>query len=172
MLRGRSRLFWALVALAAAVVVFYLPSLVAYRYTAASQSASFLTHPWRSWPFLFAAFTVPGDSQLKTSGAAFQRADEMFRGGGVEVDAARLLYLPVGRRYVFDVILGEPKGTAADDLRSAAAPPAEAAITPPFRFVWQIEGRVPKMAGDTPLVVAMLDYRSGQALFDIRGELP
>lgn len=172
MLRGRSKLFWALVALAVACVAFYLPSLVAYRYTAASQNGGFLSHPWRSWSFLVAALTVPGESQLKTSGAAFQRADQLYAGSQLEVVAARLLYLTPDEPYTFAVLL--------DDTADADLPPAlrrttdkaagwRVTITPPFRFVWQIEGRW--RANDHELVIAMLDYRSGDVLWDIRGKL-
>lgn len=172
MLRGRSKLFWALVALAVAAVVFYLPSLVAYRYTATSQNAGFLSHPWRSWSFLVAALTVPGDSQLKTSGAAFQRADQLFQGGDFEVIAARLLYLTPGEPYAFSPLPDDADDADLPDaLRSLSADPSrwQVTIVPPFRFVWQIEGRL--RSGDRELVIAMLDYRSGDVLWDIRGEL-
>lgn len=164
MLRGRSKLFWALVALVAALVVFYLPSLVAYRYTAGSQNASFLTHPWRSWRFLVAGLTVPGDSRLKTSGAAYQEADRLFRGSEFEVVAARLLYLDPGDAYTFEPL------PADADRSGLPADLDQATIVPPFRFVWQIEGRVRRSSQD--LVIAMLDYRSGDALWDVREELP
>jgi len=171
-LRGRSRLFWALVALAAAIVVFYLPSLVAYRYTAAAQNTTFLTRPWRSWQFLVAAFTVPGDSQLKTSGAAFQAADALFDDSGVNVDAARLLYLTPGRPYTFDILLEEPDTSDGGRDRTGTLPSLTITIVPPFRFVWQIEGTVPRLAGETRMVVAMLDYRSGRVLWDVRDDMP
>jgi len=163
-LRGRSKLFWALVALVAALVVFYLPSLVAYRYTAGSQNASFLTHPWRSWRFLVAGLTVPGDSRLKTSGAAYQEADRLFRGSELEVVAARLLYLDPGDAYTFEPL------PADADRSGLPADLDQATIVPPFRFVWQIEGRVRRSGQD--LVIAMLDYRSGDVLWDVREELP
>jgi hypothetical protein len=165
MLRGRSKLFWALVALVAVLVVFYLPSLVAYRYTAGSQNASFLTHPWRSWRFLVAGLTVPGDSRLKTSGAAYQEADQLFRGSDFEVVAARLLYLNPGDAHTF-----EPLPDGADLSGLPAGLDQAATIVPPFRFVWQIEGTVRRSGQD--LIIAMLDYRSGDVLWDVREELP
>jgi len=171
-LRGRSKLFWALIALAAAVVVFYLPSLVAYRYTASAQNTQFLTHPWRSWQFLVAAFTVPGDSQLKTSGAAFQAADALFEDTGVNVDAARLLYLRPGEPYSFYILLEEPDTSDGGRDRTAALPSLEVTVVPSFRFVWQIEGTVPRLAGETRVVVAVLDYRSGRTLWNIRDDMP
>jgi hypothetical protein len=171
MLRGRSKLFWALVALAVAVVVFYLPSLVAYRYTADAQSSSYLTHPWRSWRFVVAALTVPGDSQLKTSGTAFRDADEYFDRTNVDVVAAQLLYLPVDEPYTFTPLIdaGDDETTAAQsDAAVIAALADPATIVPPFRFVWQIEGFYGR-GGDAPeTIVAMIDYRSGEVLWDIR----
>lgn len=166
MLRGRSKLFWVLVALVTALAVFYLPSLVAYRYTAASQNAGFLTHPWRSWSFLVAALTVPGDSQLKTSGAAYGSADKLFRGSDFQVVAARLLYLKPGRPYIFAPLSPDAdRSVVPAELRDETA-----RVVPPFRFVWQIDGKT--RGGEQDLIIAMLDYRSGDALWVIREELP
>jgi hypothetical protein len=172
-LRGRSRLFWAVVALALAVVVFYLPSLVAYRYTADAQRTSYLTHPWRSWSFVVAALTVPGDSQLKTSGAAFRRADETYHGTQVDVVAAQLLQLPVGEPYTFVPLIGDGSGgdgtpVAPSDAALVATLRKPVTIVPAFRFVWQIEGFYGRGASAPETIVAMLDYRSGRLLWDIR----
>jgi hypothetical protein len=158
--------------LAFAVVVFYLPSLVAYRYTADAQKSTYLTHPWRSWRFVVAALTVPGDSQLKTSGAAFRRADEIYRGTEVDVVAAQLLYLPVDNPYTFTPLMGDrshgdgtPVAQSSADLVATLEQPAT--IVPPFRFVWQIEGFYGRGPTAPETIVAMLDYRSGRVLWDV-----
>jgi hypothetical protein len=173
MLRGRSKLFWALVALAAAIVVFYLPSLVAYRYTADAQNSSYLTHPWRSWRFVVAALTVPGDSALKTSGTAFRAADEYFDRTEVDVVAAQLLYLPVGEPYTFTPLIGDGSGgdgvpVPESDAALLAAFQEPVTIVPPFRFVWQIEGFYGRGDDAPETIVAMIDYRSGEILWDVR----
>jgi hypothetical protein len=159
---GKSKRFWITLGVCALVFLFYFPSLVAYRYTASSQNTDFLTHPWRSWGFAFAAFTVAGDSRLKTSGAAFRNAEQVFAGSQVRVEEARLLYLPGGATYTF---------TQPIDGRLL-----QREITPPYRFVWQIEGRVRTPADSSPdeqakVIVGLFDYRSGRLLYDVRQDL-
>jgi len=170
-LRGRSKLFWISMALVLAIIVFYLPSLVAYRYTADAQNQTFLTHPWRSWRFVVSALTVPGDSQLKTSGAAFRAADEVYKDSEVDVVAAQLLYLPVGKPYTFTPLIDDnsdegPASAQREEVVTALSEPAT--IEPTFRFVWQIEGYYGRGVGAPEAIVAMLDYRSGSLLWDIR----
>ncbi len=155
--RNRNRRFWLALVAIAALLVFYLPSLVAFRYTAAPQNTSFLTHPWRSWSFVATALTVPGDSRLKTSGIALRRADSVFRGSAVDPHEVRLLFLPARRPYTFSHRVGGRTLTTT--------------IRPPYRFVWQVSGHIDGVAGpDT--IVAMLDYRSGRWLYDVRRDLP
>lgn len=158
---GKSKRFWITLGLCVLVFAFYFPSLVACRYTADSQNTTFLTRPWRSWAFAFAAFTVAGDSQLKTSGAAFRAAEDLFAGSPVDVEQARLLFLPTGEPYRF--------------TQSVRGRQVEREIEPPYRFVWQIEGRVrgeaSTAAEEDALIVGLLDYRSAQVLYDIRADL-
>ena len=154
--RNRNRRFWVVLVAVAVLLVFYLPSLVAFRYTAAPQNTSFLTHPWRSWSFIATALTVPGDSRLKTSGIALRRADTVFHGSAVDPREVRLLFLPAGRPYTFTHRIGDRALTTT--------------IRPPYRFVWQVSGHIDGVGGpDT--VVAMLDYRSGRWLYDVRHDL-
>ncbi len=158
MFRSRSRAFWVLVIVVVAAIVFYLPSLVAFRYTAASQNRSFLTHPWRSWAFIYTALTVPGDSQLKTSGQALRSAISLFAGSGVDPHEVRLLFLPKGKPYTFTHDVGSQSVTTT--------------ITPPYRFVWQVSGSIDKPDPNQTTIVAMLDYHSGEVLYDVRDDIP
>ena len=154
--RNRDKRFWIVLIVVAVIVVFYLPSLVAFRYTAATQNTGFLTHPWRSWSFIVTALTVPGDSRLKTSGNALRDADNRFHGSAIDPHEVRLLFLPEGRPYTFTHTLGDRTVTTT--------------ITPPYRFVWQVSGHIDTLSGpDT--VVALLDYRSGKLLYDVRSDL-
>ena len=159
MFRNRSKRFWITLIVLVAVIVFYLPSLVAFHYTASSQRTSFLTHPWRSWAFAWTALTVPGNSTLKTSGEALRAADSMFNGSAVDPHAVRLLFLDEGDPYTF--------------THSVAGRDMTTTVTPPYRFVWQVTGSVdtgaPEPSPDT--VVALLDYRTGQVLYDVRRDL-
>jgi hypothetical protein len=156
--RKHGKWFWLAVALVVAVCVFYLPSLVAYRYTADAQNTGFLSHPWRSWSFIYTAFTVPGESKLKTSGAAFRRAEELFDGTSVSVVQVRLLFLPAGKEYGFTQEVGGRQ--------------VNATIVPPYRFVWEVDGTVTDITGRQQLVVMLLDYRSGKVLYDILVDIP
>lgn len=158
MFRSHSRAFWVLVIVVVAAIVFYLPSLVAYRYTAASQSRSFLTHPWRSWAFIYTALTVPGDSQLKTSGQALRSAISLFSGSSVDPNEVRLLFLPEGEPYTFTHDVGSQTVTTT--------------VTPPYRFVWLVSGRIDTLDPDKTVTVALLDYASGDVLYDVRGDTP
>jgi hypothetical protein len=158
MFHSHSRAFWVLVIVVLAAIVFYLPSLVAYRYTAASQSRSFLAHPWRSWDFIYTALTVPGDSQLKTSGQALRKATALFNGSDVDPQEVRLLFLPQGKPYTFAHEIGGRTVTTT--------------ITPPYRFVWQVTGTIDRLDPTTPTVVAMFDYHTGDVLYDVRSDIP
>ena len=156
--RNRTKRFWVTVVVVAALIVFYLPSLVAYRYTASTQSTGFLIHPWRSWSFIATALTVPGDSRLKTSGSALRAADAMFRNSAVDPQEVRLLFLPEGKPYTFRHWVGPHVVTTT--------------VTPPYRFVWQVTGHIDMAGGPGHTVVALLDYKSGKALYDVRSDVP
>ncbi len=155
--RNRNKRFWIILVAVVVVLAFYLPSLVAFRYTASTQSTGFLTHPWRSWSFIVTALTVPGDSRLKTSGIALRSADARFSGSAIDPREVRLLFLPEGKPYTFTHRLGRRTVTTT--------------ITPPYRFVWQVSGHIDGVQGGNT-VVALLDYRSGRTLYDVRSDLP
>ena len=155
--RNRNKRFWIILVVVVVAAAFYLPSLVAFRYTAAAQNTGFLTHPWRSWSFIVTALTVPGDSRLKTSGIALRAADVYYRGSSIDPHEVRLLFLPEGKPYTFTHPLGDRTVTTT--------------ITPPYRFVWQVRGHIDTVNGpDT--VVALLDYHHGRVLYDVRRDLP
>lgn len=155
--RNRDKRFWVILIAVVVALAFYLPSLVAFRYTASTQSTGFLTHPWRSWSFIVTALTVPGDSRLKTSGIALRSADARFAGSSIDPHEVRLLFLPEGKPYTFTHRLGRRTLTTT--------------ITPPYRFVWQVTGHIDGVKGPDA-VVALLDYESGRTLYDVRRDLP
>ncbi len=145
------------VAVVAALLVLLLPSLVAYRYTAPQQRGEFITGPWRGWAFVIAAFRVPGDSQLKTSGAALRKADWVFRDGLVDPHEVQLLFVPQDEPYTLaHSIDGRTVTTIVD---------------PGYRFIWQVQGSVTSVSGRNDTIVALLDYRSGRVLYDVRDDL-
>jgi len=155
--RNRDKRFWIILIVVVVALALYLPSLVAFRYTASTQSTGFLTHPWRSWSFIVTALTVPGDSRLKTSGIALRSADARFAGSSIDPHEVRLLFLPEGKPYTFTHPLGRRLLTTT--------------ITPPYRFVWQVTGHIDGVKG-SDAVIALLDYESGRTLYDVRRDLP
>lgn len=145
------------VAVAAALLVVLLPSLVAYRYTAPQQRGEFVTRPWRGWSFVLAAFLVPGDSELKTSGAALRKADWVFRDGLVDPREVQLLFVPEDEPYTL---------VHAVDGRTVTT-----TVVPSYRFIWQVQGNVRTLSDRSDTIVALLDYQSGRVLYDVRDDL-
>jgi len=156
MFRNLSKRFWVTVVVCVAALVFYFPSLVAFRYTASPQNVAFLYQPWKSWSFAFTALTVPGDARLKTSGDALREAEKIWPGPLLDVGEVRVLFLKEGEPYTFthDVL--------GDDITTT--------VTPTYDFVWQVRGTIGR--NDTDTVIGLLDYRTGEVLYDVRNDLP
>ncbi len=157
MIRFRDKRFLAVAIVVAALVIFVLPAFVAFRYTAPGQRGQFLTRPWRGWSFAYAALAVPGNSELKTSGMALRKADWLFKGTAVDPREVQLLFVKRKQPYTF---------THAIDGRTLTS-----TVVPSYRFIWQVEGVVDAISDSGNAVVALLDYRSGRVLYDIRDDL-
>jgi hypothetical protein len=160
--RRRNKRLVAIGLVVAILVLAFLPALVAYRYTSPVQRDEFVTHPWRGWSFVAAALAVPGDSELKTSGEALRKADWIFKKTAVDPDEVQLLFVTANEPYHFTQ---EVRGESVD-----------AEVTPSYRFIWEVRGTVPGVAGPQAeperVVVALLDYQTGRLLYDIRRDLP
>lgn len=155
MFRNQSKRFWTILVTCVVVVVFYFPSLVAFRYTAPPQNVTFLYKPWRSWSFAYTALTVPGDAKLKTSGEALRAAKRIWPGPSPSVDEVRVLFVEEGQPYEFTHAVGGAEVTTT--------------IVPPYDFVWEVRGTVGR--GNDENIVGLLDYRSGDMLYDVRDDL-
>lgn len=155
MFTKRSKRFWITLVVCVTAFVFYFPSLVAFRYTAPSQNVGFLYRPWKSWAFAYAALTVPGDARLKTSGEALRAAEAVWPGPSPAVHEVRVLFVDAGRPYEF--------------VHEVAGRPVTTTVVPPYDFVWQVRGAMTRNAGDT--IVGLIDYRSGEVLYDVRSDL-
>lgn len=143
------------------VMVSALPALVAYRYTAPEQRGDFLRRPWRGWTFALAALAVPADSELKTSGMALRSADWRFRATPIDPQEVQLIFTEQDVPYTFTHSIGSRSVTTT--------------VTPSYRFMWQVRGTLPTVAG--VWVIAVYDYETGRILYDVRddllpGELP
>lgn len=154
MFRNRSRRFWAIFIVIVALIVFYLPALIGFRYTALSQNTSYLLNPLKGWSFVITALTVPGDAKLKTSGQALRRAEAQLADSNVDPQEVQLLFLPEGKPYTF--------------THSVPGREITTTVTPPYAFVWQITGRVD---GSEDTLIALLDYDSGEVLYDVHTDL-
>lgn len=162
MTRRRNTRLWVTVLVVVALVVALLPALVAYRYTSPVQRGDFVSHPWRGWSFIVAALGVPGESELKTSGEALRKAVWLYKQSGITPLEVQLLFVTAGQPYAFE--------------QEVAGGRIEAAVTPEYRFIWEVRGAVPTGAGAgaprETAVVALLDYETGRLLYDVRDDLP
>jgi hypothetical protein len=154
----RSKRFVVVVLIVIAAIVFLLPAFVAFRYTAPEQRGQFATHPWRGWSFAYAALAVPTHSQLKTSGMALRKADWIYKGTVIDPREVQLLFVPKAKPYTFVHSL---------DGRSLTS-----TATPTYRFMWQVWGVIESAPSRTRTLVALLDYKSGRVLYDVRDDLP
>ena len=157
MIRFRDKRFLAVAIVVAALVIFVLPAFVAFRYTAPEQRGQFLTSPWRGWSFAYAALAVPGNAELKTSGMALRKADWLFKGTAVDPREVQLLFVKRKQPYTF---------THAIDGRTLTS-----TVVPSYRFIWQVQGAVDTISDRGNTIVALLDYRSGRVLYDVRDDL-
>jgi hypothetical protein len=157
MIRFRDKRFLAVAIVVAALVVFVLPAFIAFRYTAPEQRGQFLTRPWRGWSFAYAALAVPGASELKTSGMALRKADWVYKGTVVDPREVQLLFVQRKQPYTFEHSIDGRTMTTT--------------VVPSYRFIWQVQGEVDTVSQKTDTIVALLDYRSGRVLYDIRDDL-
>ena len=157
MIRFRDKRFLAVAIVVAAVVIFVLPAFVAFRYTAPEQRGQFLAKPWRGWGFAWAALSVPGNAELKTSGMALRKADWLYKGTAVDPREVQLLFVKTKEPYTF---------THGIDGRTLTS-----TVQPAYRFIWQVQGVVDTVSESSSTVVALLDYKTGRVLYDIRDDL-
>lgn len=146
-----------MVVVLALVAVLVLPALVAYRYTAPEQRGDFLWRPWRAWGFAYAALAVPDDSELKTSGMALRKSQWLFKGTAVTPQEVQLVFTPARAPYTFSHAIGERTVTST--------------VTPTYRFIWQVRGKIDTLPEAATMVVALLDYETGRVLYDVRDDL-
>jgi hypothetical protein len=157
MVRFRDKRFLAVAIVVVALVIFALPAFVAFRYTAPEQRGRFLTQPWRGWSFAWAALSVPGSAELKTSGMALRKADWLYKGTVVDPREVQLLFVKRKEPFTF---------THDIDGRTLTS-----TIVPSYRFIWQVQGEVGSVSDESDTIVALLDYNNGRVLYDIRDDL-
>jgi hypothetical protein len=156
-MRSPSKLLVAVVVAFVVLVILLLPALVAYRYTAPAQRGEFVSRPWRGWSFALAALRVPGDARLKTSGMALRKADWLLKGTAVDPREVQLLFVPQDRPYTFTHRIG------GRELAST--------VVPSYRFIWQVDGVIDTLHDSGTTLVALMDYKTGNVLYDVRDDL-
>jgi hypothetical protein len=146
MVRRRSWLFWAFIAVALAGTVIYLPAELARRATAADEPVSFLSRPAEGWRFLIAV-AGDGDAAAGTPSKARSLALSAFDDGNLRPAAVELLWLPDRH-----VRLSTMQGSRD--------------LTTNTRLVWNVTGRVG--ASDRLVSVGLIDFASGKVIYDGR----
>ena len=144
--RRRSWLFWAFIAVVLAGTVIYLPAELARRATAADEPVSFLSRPAEGWRFLIAV-AGDGDSAAGTPSKARRLALSAFDDGNLRPAAVELLWLPDRH-----VRLSTMQGSRD--------------LTTNSRLVWNVTGRVG--ASDRLVSVGLIDFASGKVIYDGR----
>jgi hypothetical protein len=144
--RRRSWLFWAFVAVAAAGVAIYMPAELARRATAADEPVSFLSQPAEGWRFLIDVASH-GDAVAGSPSKARALALRAFDDGNLRPAAVELLWLP-GRRVHLSTMQGSRD------------------LTTNTRLVWNVTGRVG--ASDRLVSVGLIDFASGKVIYDGR----
>lgn len=151
MMRGRKALSrrWIWVAAVALIVMLVLPMPIAERYTSPTQDGQYLFHPATAYRFVFAAAGVSRSSSLGSSGKALERAKQLLATSDIRPSKVELLFLPQEEPYVYETKSGR---------RLTARPEG--------RFLWEVWGTT--VNSDSPDVVALLDYVTGDMLASVK----
>jgi hypothetical protein len=157
MISFRDRRFTIAALALLAIVLFLLPSFVGYRYTAPEHRNQFVSRPWQGWSFVYSALAVPAASKLKTSGMALRKAEWLFRGTAIDPQEVQLIFAAAGAPYTL--------------TQSIEGRQITSTVTPSYDFLWQVRGDLTALSGTPSVVVALLDYETGRALYDVRGDL-
>jgi hypothetical protein len=146
-MRGRSSLFWAVVAVVVIGLVVYAPALLARAATAPDEPVDFLTHPQDGWRFVIDVASDHGSARAGTPHAARDLAVRHFSGSPVLPVRVDLLYV-TGRRFR----VGGKQGTILLPANT--------------QLLWKVTGRT---SSTGPLrIVALIDYSTGAFIYDVR----
>ncbi|MGZ4480951.1 MAG: hypothetical protein ACXVY5_01995 [Gaiellales bacterium] len=146
-MRRRSGLFWAVVAVVVVGALVYVPAYLARASTAPDEPIDFLTHPQAGWEFMFTAVTDLPGARLGSPSAARRAAVRMFSGSPVRPSRVDLMYLP-------DRVMKLRLAKGTRDLTANA------------KLVWRVTGRA--AVGEPLVTVAVLDFRTGEVIYDVR----
>ena len=139
-----------------AVCLIWVPALIAIPYTQGPGAAHDVwKRPDQGWEFIVDAVTESRNTQLGTSQAALQRAEELWAGPPA---TAMSVTLDMDRRTV-------PRAGSAGGRRPAWN---NVRATPTSALEWIVDGHVD--SGPTQMI-GMLDYTHGRATWDIRNRV-
>ena len=86
-----------------------------------------------------------------------RKADWLYKGTAVDPREVQLLFVKRKQPYTFRHTI---------DGRTLTS-----TVVPSYRFIWQVQGAVDTVSDTTDTIVALLDYKSGRVLYDIRDDL-
>jgi hypothetical protein len=151
-MRRRRRKALVIAGALAAIVILWVPSFVAQRYSLGARPVDFLTRPDKGWLFLYQSVRLSRDARLGSDSAAQQEASEVWAGPPAKASSVRLVYV----EGPFTVPV-PPGGTAPARGRRVARP--RSALS------WVVSGSV---RGGPPQMIGLLDYPTGHVDWDIR----
>jgi hypothetical protein len=88
---------------------------------------------------------------------ALRKADWVYKGTVVDPREVQLLFVQRKHPYTFEHSIDGRTMTTT--------------VVPSYRFIWQVQGEVDTVSRETDTIVALLDYRTGRVLYDIRDDL-
>jgi hypothetical protein len=151
-MRGRRRRWLVAAGVVVALVVLWVPSFVAQRYSLAARPTDFLARPDKGWQFLYHSVRLSRNAKLGSEPAAEQEASDVWAGPPAKASSVRLVYV----EGPFTVPV-PPGGTPPAPGRRVARPRSPLA--------WVVTGSV---RDGPPQMIGLLDYPTGRASWDIR----
>ena len=149
----RRRTAFAAVLIGAAIAI-WVPSLIASNYSdGPGGSDDVLGHPITGWKFVADAVTASRGARLGSrDGALAVARDQIWTGPPARAVDVELVWTR------------EPFAVPVPD-GGTAPPPSRAVARPASAFSWVVVGRV---RGGPRQMIGLLDYRSGQVVWNIR----
>jgi hypothetical protein len=145
---GRRRKILVAVGALAALLIIWIPSFVAQRYSLEARPTDFLVRPDKGWQFLYQSVRLSRDAKLGSGASAEERATEVW---GRRASSVRLVYV---------------EGPFIVPVPPGGFPPRRGRLARPRGpLAWVVTGSVRE---DVRQMIGLMDYSSGQVLWDIR----
>jgi hypothetical protein len=147
-MRGRRRRIIVAAGVIVALLVLWIPSFVAQRYSLEARPTDFLVRPDKGWRFLYQSVRLSRGAKLGSDASAEQRATEVW---GRRASSVRLVYV---------------EGPFTVPVPPGGFPPRRGRLARPrSSLAWVVTGSVRRGVRQ---MIGLMDYASGQVLWDIR----